>query len=125
LTPQKDLAKSSLAIAHDGTVNGLLFTPDGNSLLSTGTDNRMRCWNTATGMNTLVNYPNIQNSGINSIQIAASLNGKVVYHPVKQGIHSYDIHTGELLSVMQGHFEKVRSCVFHTSAEVRLHSTSS
>lgn len=40
--------------AHNGRVNGLCFTGDGLYLLTTGTDDRMRLWNSATGENTLV-----------------------------------------------------------------------
>lgn len=40
--------------AHNGRVNGLCFTADGLFLLTTGTDDRMRLWNSATGENTLV-----------------------------------------------------------------------
>jgi len=40
--------------AHNGRVNGLCFTADGLHLLTTGTDDRMRLWDSATGENTLV-----------------------------------------------------------------------
>lgn len=40
--------------AHNGRVNGLCFTADGLFLLTAGTDDRMRLWNSATGENTLV-----------------------------------------------------------------------
>lgn len=40
--------------AHNGRANGLCFTGDGLYLLTTGTDDRMRLWNSATGENTLV-----------------------------------------------------------------------
>lgn len=40
--------------AHNGRANGLCFTADGLHLLTTGTDDRMRLWNSATGENTLV-----------------------------------------------------------------------
>lgn len=45
---------SSVNTAHNGRVNGLCFTDDGLYLLTTGTDDRMRLWNSATGHNTLV-----------------------------------------------------------------------
>lgn len=40
--------------AHNGKVNGLCFTSDGLHLLTVGTDNRMRLWNSSNGENTLV-----------------------------------------------------------------------
>lgn len=45
---------SPVNTAHNGRVNGLCFTADGLYLLTTGTDDRMRQWNSATGENTLV-----------------------------------------------------------------------
>lgn len=36
-------------MAHNGNVNSLLFNCDGNFLLSFGTDERLRLWNTETG----------------------------------------------------------------------------
>lgn len=42
--------------AHNGRVNGLCFSADGLFLLTTGTDDRMRLWNSATGENTLVKH---------------------------------------------------------------------
>ena len=36
------------ATAHNGNVNSLLFNEDGRYLISFGTDERMRLWNTDT-----------------------------------------------------------------------------
>ena len=40
--------------AHNGRVNGLCFSGDGLYLITMGTDDRMRLWNSSTGENTLV-----------------------------------------------------------------------
>ncbi|KAH0627963.1 hypothetical protein JD844_008577 [Phrynosoma platyrhinos] len=42
--------------AHNGRVNGLCFTNDGLHLLTIGTDDRMRLWNSSSGKNTLELY---------------------------------------------------------------------
>lgn len=42
--------------AHNGRVNGLRFTTDGLHLLTIGTDDRMRLWNSSSGENTLVRW---------------------------------------------------------------------
>ena len=47
---------ASSVTAHNGHVNGLCFSSDGLHLLSFGTDNRLRLWDTCTGKNTLVRY---------------------------------------------------------------------
>lgn len=63
----------SVNTAHNGRANGLCFTDDGLYLLTTGTDDRMRLWNSATGENTLVSsrllsyswtFPSIVRAGI-------------------------------------------------------------
>ncbi|XP_061474747.1 DNA excision repair protein ERCC-8 isoform X4 [Rhineura floridana] len=42
--------------AHNGRVNGLCFTSDGLHLLTFGTDDRIRLWNSSSGENTLELY---------------------------------------------------------------------
>ena len=42
--------------AHNGHVNALSFTEDGLHLVSFGTDDRLRLWDTMSGRNTLVRY---------------------------------------------------------------------
>lgn len=42
--------------AHNGRVNGLCYMSDGLHLLTIGTDDRMRLWNSSTGENTLVSF---------------------------------------------------------------------
>lgn len=45
---------ASAVTAHNGHVNGLCFSSDGLHLLSFGTDNRLRLWDSCSGRNTLV-----------------------------------------------------------------------
>ncbi|EPX75165.1 ERCC-8 DNA repair [Schizosaccharomyces octosporus yFS286] len=42
--------------SHYGTVNGLAWTDDGNFLVSSGTDDRLRVWDMKTGLNTLRDF---------------------------------------------------------------------
>ncbi|XP_036265585.1 DNA excision repair protein ERCC-8 isoform X3 [Pipistrellus kuhlii] len=53
---EKSQAAESANTAHNGKVNGLCFTSDGLHLLTIGTDNRMRLWNSSNGENTLELY---------------------------------------------------------------------
>ncbi|XP_057350929.1 DNA excision repair protein ERCC-8 isoform X4 [Manis pentadactyla] len=53
---KKSQAVESANTAHNGKVNGLCFTTDGLHLLTVGTDNRMRLWNSSSGENTLELY---------------------------------------------------------------------
>lgn len=112
-----NLSKTSSALSHNGSISALSFTPDGQFLLSTGLDSKLRCWNTTTGMNTMVNYSGIKNNSRHGNQMAVSFNGAVVFHPNLSNIHSYSIHTGQHVSTLQGHYERVSCCVFHPFLE--------
>ncbi|KAK1079192.1 hypothetical protein LTR33_006591 [Friedmanniomyces endolithicus] len=49
--------------AHNGAVNGTTWTEDGQFLVTTGTDKRMRVFDMSTGANTLANFgPALENS---------------------------------------------------------------
>jgi len=103
----------STATAHNGTVNSLCFTPDGRYLLSSGSDDRMRCWNISTGENTLVNFVGTKNSSKSCMQMCVSPDGTLVYHPNNTNINVYNIFTGELVHTLKGHYDKVSCCTFH------------
>ncbi|KAI8352878.1 DNA excision repair protein ERCC-8 [Choanephora cucurbitarum] len=47
---------SELNMAHGKGINGMTVTKDGRYLVSLGLDERIRLWDTKTGLNTLVNY---------------------------------------------------------------------
>ncbi|KAK1091398.1 hypothetical protein LTR48_006371 [Friedmanniomyces endolithicus] len=49
--------------AHNGAVNGLTWSEDGQFLVTTGTDKRMRVFDMSTGANILANFgPALENS---------------------------------------------------------------
>ncbi|MEE6461271.1 hypothetical protein FKM82_001247 [Ascaphus truei] len=69
---EKSKASSEAAnTAHNGRVNGLCFTSDGLHLLTVGTDDRMRLWNSSSGENTLVNYGKELYSGSKDCKVLA------------------------------------------------------
>lgn len=49
--------KDNYGTDHVGGVNGLTWTEDGASLISLGTDEKLRVWNILSGKNTLVRTP--------------------------------------------------------------------
>lgn len=100
--------------AHNGRVNGLCFTSDGLHLLTLGTDNRMRLWNSATGENTLVNYGKVLNNSRKCVKFTVSVgcNPDFAFVPVDSTIVVYTIYTGEKISVLRGHYSDVDCCVF-------------
>jgi DNA excision repair protein ERCC-8 len=105
--------KNSFTTAHNGAVTGLSFTPNGKYLMSTGTDNRLRCWDAYYGTNTLVNYVSIKNHFQNGCQLTVSPDGMLVYHPNLTMVNVYNIHTGIFINQLQGHYDRVNCCIFH------------
>ncbi|KAI1900151.1 hypothetical protein AGOR_G00047060 [Albula goreensis] len=105
---EKSKASSEAAnTAHNGRVNGLCFTGDGLHLLTTGTDDRMRLWNSATGENTLVNYGRLVNESL----------PEFVFVPCGSSVAVYGVHTGELVTMLRGHYNNVDCCEFHPDSQ--------
>ncbi|XP_068166422.1 DNA excision repair protein ERCC-8 isoform X2 [Antennarius striatus] len=100
--------------AHNGRVNGLCFTGDGLFLLTTGTDDRMRLWNSASGENTLVNYGKIYNESRKRLQFTVSrgCSPEFVFVPCGSSVAVYGLHTGELITTLRGHYNNVDCCAF-------------
>ncbi|MEQ2164977.1 hypothetical protein GOODEAATRI_012270 [Goodea atripinnis] len=110
--------------AHNGRVNGLCYTADGLYLLTTGTDDRMRLWNSATGENTLasffsrfcqVNYGKVCNESRKQLQFTVSrgCSPEFVFVPCGSSVAVYALHTGELITMLRGHYNNVDCCEFH------------
>uniref|UniRef100_A0A4W5KE97 DNA excision repair protein ERCC-8 n=1 Tax=Hucho hucho TaxID=62062 RepID=A0A4W5KE97_9TELE len=101
--------------AHNGRVNGLCFTVDGLYLLTMGTDDRMRLWNSANGKNTLVNYGKVSNESRKGLKITVSrsCSPEFVFVPCGSSVAVYTLHTGELVTMLRGHYNNVDCCQFH------------
>ncbi|MBN3312389.1 ERCC8 protein, partial [Atractosteus spatula] len=113
---EKSKASSEAAnTAHNGRVNGLCFTSDGLHLLTTGTDDRMRLWNSASGENTLVNYGKVCNESRKGLKFTLSrgCSPEFVFVPCGSTIVVYALYTGELVTVLRGHYNNVDCCEFH------------
>ncbi|XP_003974840.1 DNA excision repair protein ERCC-8 [Takifugu rubripes] len=108
-------ASETVNTAHNGRVNGLCFTSDGLYLLTTGTDDRMRLWNGATGENTLVNYGKVCNESRKRLQFTVSrgCSPEFVFVPCGSSVAMYALHTGELITMLRGHYNNVDCCEFH------------
>jgi len=102
--------------SHNGAVNGLCFAPDSTRLLSTGTDNTMRCWSVFDGANYFVNYPGIKNKFQKQRKtnyLTISQNGELVFHPNDSFVVIYETKTGEIVNTLKNHFKPVTSCVYN------------
>lgn len=87
--------------AHNGAVNGLVWTADGRRLVSVGHDERMRVWDMTNGANTLANFgPGLRNATKTSLYplVAPSYlsprGQEIIYFPNQRDIMGYDMHTG-------------------------------
>ncbi|KAM9093912.1 DNA excision repair protein ERCC-8 isoform 1-T1 [Sarcophilus harrisii] len=112
---EKSKASSEAAnTAHNGRVNGLCFTRDGLHLLTTGTDDRMRLWNSSSGENTLVNYGKVCNESRKGLKFTIShgCSPEFVFVPYGSTIAVYTVYSGELITMLRGHYNTVDCCVF-------------
>ena len=105
--------------AHNGGISGLLYSPYGRYLVSSGADGRMRLWHPQTGELQIVNYgafPQNTQSNYKRVQMAISWNANVVYHPRGNDIIVCDLESGERMACLSAHMATVYCCV----AQVRL-----
>nr|POE63311.1 dna excision repair protein ckn1 [Quercus suber] len=89
--------------AHNGPVNGIVWSANCQYLVSTGHDDRMRVWDMRTGANTLANFgPIIKNThmGVVTPLIAPSYlstaGTETIFFPNPREILDFDMHSGAL-----------------------------
>lgn len=101
--------------AHDGVVNGMVFTQDGTGLVTTGTDGQARLWDTASGRNKMVHFPGLSNTARRRVGICMSACSAVplLFHPSGKDIHAYTLASGGRAFTLSAHFGRVHSCVAH------------
>uniref|UniRef100_A0A9L0RJW3 ERCC excision repair 8, CSA ubiquitin ligase complex subunit n=1 Tax=Equus caballus TaxID=9796 RepID=A0A9L0RJW3_HORSE len=114
---KKSQAVESANTAHNGKVNGLCFTSDGLHLLTVGTDDRMRLWNSSNGENTLVNYGKVCNDSRKGLKFTVSCgcSSEFVFVPYGSTIAVYTIYSGEQITMLKGHYKSVDCCVFQSN----------
>jgi len=106
---------STINTAHNGHVNGISFSPDGLHLLTYGTDDRLRLWDTFTGKNTLVNFGSVHNPSRKAVKLCLSSGTKkeVAFVPSGSSVEVYEIETGKHVATFTGHYNNVNCCTFH------------
>lgn len=92
------------AKAHNGPVNGLLWTSDGQYLITAGHDERIRVWDTSTGANTLANFgPTVRNRSLAAITPILSPEGLIgrgkdlLFWPNEREILAFEWKEGRLM----------------------------
>ena len=93
--------KPAIPKAHADAVNGIAWSSDGLTLMTTGHDNKLRAWDMSTGENLLVNYgTSINNSHWQTVRpliIDQDVEDTLVFYPSDEGqILLYGLRTGYL-----------------------------
>ena len=90
--------------AHIGACNGVVWTDDGNHLVTAGHDERVRVWNISNGSNTLSHFgPVIKNAHLSTLLplvVPGHLTppGKqVMFYPNEKEVLMFDLYDGALL----------------------------
>lgn len=90
--------------AHNGLVNGLVWTGNGRYLVSAGHDERIRVWDTAVGANTLANFgPLVRNANTSTLSLVAAPRplvrpgDDIFFYPNGSEILMYEMFEGRLL----------------------------
>lgn len=108
--------------AHRGAVTSIVYTPDGEFMLSAARDHRLRLWRSESGQNTLVHFAGAFNPSTRMRQLAigidqiGGLQHARVYFPSKAGVLVYGLLSGKLLTTLKAHFGEA-TCCFAASAD--------
>lgn len=89
--------------AHNGAVNGLTWTDDGQYLITAGHDQRVRVWDAATGANTLASFgPTLKNAHLFHLPLLVSPTAttppgqNILFYPNETEILMFSMHEGRL-----------------------------
>ncbi|GLC58260.1 hypothetical protein PLESTB_001339000 [Pleodorina starrii] len=108
--------KEAAVRAHSGAVTCVLPCPDALSLLSAGTDGRMRLWDAHSRVNKLVGYEGTHNRALRTRQLAVTGDARVVFYPTGSSMNIYEVGTGRMLASLQGgHTESINCCTYNPS----------
>ncbi|KAH7468748.1 WD repeat-containing protein ATCSA-1 [Phytophthora ramorum] len=117
-------ASSSLAVAHNGGVTSLAYTPDGRFLLSNGMDEKLRLWNATTGEHQFMNYEGVQRTqprAARNVQMAVVQEGgawesTMVFVPngSEGALSSYRVFgdSGKPIDRVTAHYQQVTACIY-------------
>ncbi|KAM6468888.1 DNA excision repair protein ERCC-8 isoform 4-T5 [Liasis olivaceus] len=104
-----------LAVSWSPRYEFILATgSDGLHLLTAGTDDRMRLWNSSSGENTLVNYGKVSNESKKGLRFTVShgCSSEFAFVPCSTTVAVYTIYSGDLITTLRGHYSSVDCCVF-------------
>ena len=101
-------------VAHKSRITSLCFTSDGLWLLTFSYDGDLKLWNSTTGENMKVCYGETYTELKCTIQIAVSATyPDLVFVPCKSRVVTYNVKSGEMVNVLEGHFSNVHGVVYN------------
>lgn len=90
--------------SHSAAVNGISWTDDGQYIITSGHDDRIRVWDAGTGANTLASFgPTIKNGHLSTLNMATSPTSciptgkELLFFPNEKEILMFELHEGRLL----------------------------
>lgn len=90
--------------AHNGPVNGVVWTEDGRHVVTAGHDEKIRVWDVTIGANTLANFgPTVKNTGLSTLlpviaPLAMTEPGRdVLFFPSEKEVLMYELFEGRLM----------------------------
>ena len=90
--------------AHAAAVNGIVWSNDGCTMVTTGHDEKIRVWNVEVGANTLANFgPVVRNKSLSTVLPAVTPKGlmptgqDMLFFPNEAEILVYELYEGKLL----------------------------
>ncbi|MCJ1308869.1 hypothetical protein MMC25_002524 [Agyrium rufum] len=90
--------------AHTGACNGVVWTDDGNYLVTAGHDEHVRVWDASVGANTLAHFgPTLKNALTSTLlplivpSIVSGLGSRVMFYPHEREILMFDLFEGTAL----------------------------
>lgn len=91
------------------SVSVLAYTPDGNTLVSGSYDRTIKVWHRITGQ---LAYPPLRGHTGRIEAIAIHPNGEILASASRDGVRLWNLQTGELLAVLRGYGDWVKSLAF-------------
>ncbi|NET62232.1 MAG: WD40 repeat domain-containing protein [Symploca sp. SIO2E6] len=92
------------------SVSVLAYTPDGNILVSGSYDRTIKVWNQQTTGQ--LAYPPLRGHTGPIEAIAIHPNGEIIASASRDGVRLWNLQTGELLALLRGHGDWVKSLAF-------------
>lgn len=113
--------RSKTRSSHDGRVQRIRFSPDGRSVVTSGSDGRVRVWDSMSGHCLLSSFSDIY-SGMGQFEVSGD--SSIIVSCLGRGIRLHDIVTGGVLSSPAGSFGCPTNIVIHPSREELFTATS-